>query len=78
MKSSAKPSDILAKVNEMAGFGPDEEVDLYEVRLSLSSLLFLKKMQSFDVDLIRFRPLEGSLVNKYLLMHLASIHMFDI
>ncbi|XP_031383024.1 ubiquitin carboxyl-terminal hydrolase 12-like isoform X2 [Punica granatum] len=26
----AKPCDILGKVNEMAGFSPDEEVDLYE------------------------------------------------
>ena len=31
MKSSAKPADILSKLNEMAGFAPDEEIDLYEV-----------------------------------------------
>ncbi|XP_031383025.1 ubiquitin carboxyl-terminal hydrolase 12-like [Punica granatum] len=30
VNSYAKPYDILGKVNEMAGFGPNEEVDLYE------------------------------------------------
>ncbi|OWM78998.1 ubiquitin carboxyl-terminal hydrolase 12-like [Punica granatum] len=30
VNSYAKPCDILGKVNEMAGFDPNEEVDLYE------------------------------------------------
>ena len=36
VKSSGKPIEILTKLNEMAGFAPDEEIELYEV-LFLSS-----------------------------------------
>jgi len=28
---SAKPVDILVKLNEMAGYAPDEEIDMFEV-----------------------------------------------
>ncbi|KAG6690571.1 hypothetical protein I3843_10G021400 [Carya illinoinensis] len=30
VKSSAKPIEILGKLNQMAGFAPDEEIELYE------------------------------------------------
>ncbi|KAJ8756255.1 hypothetical protein K2173_025067 [Erythroxylum novogranatense] len=30
VKGTGKPSEILAKLNEMAGFSPDQEIDLYE------------------------------------------------
>ncbi|KAK6131638.1 hypothetical protein DH2020_034652 [Rehmannia glutinosa] len=30
VKSSGKPIEILAKLNEMAGFAPDEEIELFE------------------------------------------------
>jgi ubiquitin carboxyl-terminal hydrolase 7 len=30
-----KPSDILRKLNEMAGFTPEEEIELYEARVKL-------------------------------------------
>ncbi|RCV38640.1 hypothetical protein SETIT_8G159100v2 [Setaria italica] len=30
VKALGKPSDILAKLNEMAGFSPDQEIELYE------------------------------------------------
>uniref|UniRef100_A0A0D9XZE9 ubiquitinyl hydrolase 1 n=1 Tax=Leersia perrieri TaxID=77586 RepID=A0A0D9XZE9_9ORYZ len=30
VKSTGKPSEILTKLNEMAGFAPDEEIELYE------------------------------------------------
>ncbi|CAH8321728.1 unnamed protein product [Eruca vesicaria subsp. sativa] len=30
VKSSSKPMDITGKLNEMAGFAPDEEIELYE------------------------------------------------
>ncbi|KAI3915068.1 hypothetical protein MKW92_007257 [Papaver armeniacum] len=30
VKSTGKPSEILKKLNEMAGFSPDEEIELYE------------------------------------------------
>ncbi|KAK6944170.1 MATH/TRAF domain [Dillenia turbinata] len=30
VKSSGRPIEILSKINEMAGFAPDEEIELYE------------------------------------------------
>lgn len=36
MKSTGKPVEILSKLNEMVGYAPDEEIELYEV-LFLSS-----------------------------------------
>lgn len=33
VKGSGKPVEILAKLNEMAGFSPDEEIEIYEVSL---------------------------------------------
>lgn len=33
MKSSGKPADIVPKLNKMAGFPVDEEIDLYEVNM---------------------------------------------
>lgn len=35
---SRKPADILTKLNEMAGFAPDQEIDLFEVSQSASHL----------------------------------------
>ena len=31
MKGAWKPMEILRRINKMAGFGPDEEIELYEV-----------------------------------------------
>lgn len=36
LKSSSKPIEILGKLNQMAGFDPDEEIELYEVCTSLA------------------------------------------
>jgi len=33
VKAFGKPSEILAKLNKMAGFSPDQEIELYEARL---------------------------------------------
>lgn len=33
MKALGKPSEILGKLNEMAGFSPDQEIELYEASL---------------------------------------------
>jgi ubiquitin carboxyl-terminal hydrolase 7 len=33
VKDTGKPIDILERLNEMAGFAPDEEVELFEVSL---------------------------------------------
>ncbi|XP_021296357.1 ubiquitin carboxyl-terminal hydrolase 13-like [Herrania umbratica] len=30
VRSAGKPMEILARINKMAGFGPDEEIELYE------------------------------------------------
>lgn len=30
MKGTGKPIEILARLNEMAGFAPEEEIDLFE------------------------------------------------
>ncbi|KAL8486392.1 hypothetical protein ACS0TY_023181 [Phlomoides rotata] len=40
VKSSVKPIDILSKLNEMAGFAPDEEIELFEIEdgLQLNAL----------------------------------------
>jgi hypothetical protein len=35
LKASSKPSDIVQKLNEIAGFQPDEDIELYEVRLEV-------------------------------------------
>lgn len=35
VKGNGKPMDILKKLNEMAGFTPDEEIELFEVKPSL-------------------------------------------
>lgn len=31
VKSLGKPIDILTRLNEMAGYAPDEDIELYEV-----------------------------------------------
>lgn len=31
MKSSSKPMDIVGLLNQMAGFAPEEEIELFEV-----------------------------------------------
>jgi hypothetical protein len=31
VKSSGKPMEIVEKLNQMAGFAPEEEIQLYEV-----------------------------------------------
>lgn len=33
MKGSGKPLEILTKLNKMAGFSSDQEIELYEVFL---------------------------------------------
>ena len=38
VKSSTKPIEIIAKINQMAGFAPDEEIELYEVCCTLIHL----------------------------------------
>ena len=33
MKDTGKPIDILERLNEMVGFAPDEEIELFKVSL---------------------------------------------
>lgn len=37
VKAAGKPREILERLNEMAGFSPNQEIDLYEVGFFLSS-----------------------------------------
>ncbi len=36
VKGGGKPTDILEKLNEMAGFAPNEEIQLFEVGFFMS------------------------------------------
>lgn len=45
VKSSGKPIEILEKLNQMAGFAPDEEIELYEVCVPKN--LFVQHVSSF-------------------------------
>lgn len=33
VNGTGKPMDILTKLNELAGFAPDEEIELFEVNI---------------------------------------------
>lgn len=35
VKGSGKPLEIVTKLNELAGFSPDEEIELFEVHFFL-------------------------------------------
>jgi len=39
VKSTGKPSEILTRLNKMAGYDPDEEIGLYEVCVILFIIL---------------------------------------
>lgn len=39
MKGNGKPFEILTKLNEMAGYAPEEEIELYEVWASSFQLI---------------------------------------
>lgn len=41
VKGSAKPAEILTKLNELVGFAPDEEIELFEVFLLIILLIIL-------------------------------------
>jgi hypothetical protein len=38
---TGKPSEILTRLNNLAGFDPDEEIELYEVGISCLIFLFI-------------------------------------
>lgn len=42
MKSFGKPIEIIPKLNEMAGFSPDEEIEVYEVFFLVLHSCFLQ------------------------------------
>ena len=39
VKATGKPSEILTRLNKMAGYDPDEEIGLYEVCVILFIIL---------------------------------------
>ncbi|PHT71000.1 Ubiquitin carboxyl-terminal hydrolase 12 [Capsicum annuum] len=62
VKGSGKPLEILAKLNELAGFLPDEEIELFEVNFS-SSFAASSSTQNIGCDFylcylqeIKFEP----------------------
>lgn len=40
MKALGKPTEILTKLNKMAGFSPSEEIELYEVSAAVAQKCF--------------------------------------
>ncbi|GKF84365.1 hypothetical protein Tco_0249263, partial [Tanacetum coccineum] len=52
VKDTGKPIDILERLNEMAGFAPDEEIELFELRDG-DVICFQKHLK-----VVRFRSLE--------------------
>lgn len=51
VKSSTKPIEILEKLNKMAGFAPDQEIELFEV-CSQYVLIFLSSNFVVPIGLI--------------------------
>ena len=41
MKGSGKPTEILSKLNELAGFSANEEIELFEVSRPVSVVLLV-------------------------------------
>ncbi|XP_026420599.1 ubiquitin carboxyl-terminal hydrolase 12-like [Papaver somniferum] len=68
VKGSGKPFDILKKLNEMAGFSPDEEIQLYEELGSKSTVmckhidktLTFRASQLINGDIICFQKLPSA------------------
>ncbi len=51
VKGGGKPTDILEKLNEMAGFAPNEEIQLFEVGFFMSpsmlQIIFFDQLLGF-------------------------------
>lgn len=64
MKSSGKPMDIIAKLNEMAGYAPDEEIELFEVNQFTSHLIYrpLREREVLTFCFYTFRKLNMNLM----------------
>lgn len=52
MKCTGKPLEILARLNEMAGYDPEEDIALYEVCLYCLLLLSCNLMKLLDTTLL--------------------------
>ena len=48
VKSTGKPIEILTKLNQMAGFDADEEIELFEVCFQSQVLLILWRPVNFS------------------------------
>nr|XP_016444216.1 PREDICTED: ubiquitin carboxyl-terminal hydrolase 12-like [Nicotiana tabacum] len=67
VKSSSKATDILGKLNELAGFSPDQEIELFEVCLE-----YVKNRQ-----IVHFRALEKPKEVDFCL-ELAKSNTYDV
>ncbi|XP_076911421.1 ubiquitin C-terminal hydrolase 12-like isoform X1 [Bidens hawaiensis] len=66
VKGTGKPTEILTKLNELAGFAPNEEIELFEVSLLISLFCYSVMLdhESFNLNLthpfliqeIKFEP----------------------
>ncbi|KAK6147384.1 hypothetical protein DH2020_018296 [Rehmannia glutinosa] len=79
VKSSGKPIEILAKLNEMAGFAPDEEIELFEEIKFEPSVMCepLDRRSSFRLSqIVHFRALERPKDDEFCL-ELSKNHTYD-
>ncbi|KAF4402408.1 hypothetical protein G4B88_012193 [Cannabis sativa] len=79
VKSSGKPMEILGKLNQMAGFASDEEIELYE-EIKFEPCVMcehLDKRTSFRLSqIVHFRALERPKEDDFCL-ELSKIHSYD-
>uniref|UniRef100_A0A0D9XZF3 ubiquitinyl hydrolase 1 n=1 Tax=Leersia perrieri TaxID=77586 RepID=A0A0D9XZF3_9ORYZ len=79
VKSTGKPSEILTKLNEMAGFAPDEEIELYEeIKFEPNVMCehIDKKLTFRSSQVVHFRSLEKPKEDDFCL-ELSKLHTYD-
>lgn len=52
VKSFGKPVEILTKLNEFAGFAPDEAIELFEVHYNASMLAHVTQIKLYVLSFV--------------------------
>ncbi|KAE8671864.1 hypothetical protein F3Y22_tig00111881pilonHSYRG00066 [Hibiscus syriacus] len=85
VKATGRPMEILTRINKMAGFDPDEEIELYEVGLVImfSMLLVFKECFTAHLSLpctgVKFEPvLTCQRIDKRLTFRTSELQDGDI
>ncbi|KAL4386907.1 hypothetical protein GQ457_09G027360 [Hibiscus cannabinus] len=84
VKVDGKPMEILERINKMAGFDPDEEIQLYEVGLVLMHLVFNRMCLPhlsylFHTQEIKFEPyVMCEHIDKTITFHTSQLEDGDI